>query len=208
MLQLYDSRLSGNGWKVRILLSQLGIHVVGVASTVDNDLLGTDISIGSDTAINVTLEAIDHLRTTGSSHNRAFLVETMGRDCGYLAMMAGLAGGVPCAGLIANFHDAGQEARLRVVADRRERSRDDPGRCERCLRNQFGDRCGACHRSLFLKRTVGQRLFEAAARAEGQNLSPLCRRGDLFGPLDARERSMSSPRRTVALRLSVEEWLN
>ena len=74
-------------------LSLLGVKVVGVASTIDNDLLGTDVSIGSDTAINVTLEAIDHLRTTGSSHNRAFLVETMGRDCGYLAMMAGLAGG-------------------------------------------------------------------------------------------------------------------
>src|SRR6202012_3191159 len=72
---------------------QLGVHVVGIASTIDNDLLGTDISIGCDTAINVTLEAIDHLRTTGSSHNRAFLIETMGRDCGYLAMMAGLAGG-------------------------------------------------------------------------------------------------------------------
>jgi 6-phosphofructokinase 1 len=75
------------------MLGQLGVHVVGIASTIDNDLLGTDISIGCDTAINVTLEAIDHLRTTGSSHNRAFLVETMGRDCGYLAMMAGLAGG-------------------------------------------------------------------------------------------------------------------
>ena len=75
------------------MLSQLGVHVVGIASTIDNDLVGTDITIGCDTAINVTLEAIDHLRTTGSSHNRAFLVETMGRDCGYLAMMAGLAGG-------------------------------------------------------------------------------------------------------------------
>jgi 6-phosphofructokinase 1 len=75
------------------MLSQLGVSVVGIASTIDNDLLGTDISIGCDTAINVTLEAIDHLRTTGSSPNRAFLVETMGRDCGYLAMMAGLAGG-------------------------------------------------------------------------------------------------------------------
>jgi 6-phosphofructokinase 1 len=74
-------------------LSQLGVPVVGVASTIDNDLLGTDVTIGCDTAINVTLDAIDHLRTTGSSHNRAFLVETMGRDCGYLAMMAGLAGG-------------------------------------------------------------------------------------------------------------------
>ncbi|HET7883656.1 MAG TPA: ATP-dependent 6-phosphofructokinase [Acetobacteraceae bacterium] len=86
--------IGGNGSQTGAhMLSGLGVHVVGVASTIDNDLLGTDISIGCDTAINVTLGAIDHLRTTGSSHNRAFLVETMGRDCGYLAMMAGLAGG-------------------------------------------------------------------------------------------------------------------
>ena len=86
--------IGGNGSQTGShMLSQMGVHVVGIASTIDNDLLGTDITIGCDTAINVTLEAIDHLRTTGSSHNRAFLVETMGRDCGYLAMMAGLAGG-------------------------------------------------------------------------------------------------------------------
>ncbi len=86
--------IGGNGSQTGAhALSQLGVHVVGVASTIDNDLPGTDITIGCDTAINVTLGAIDHLRTTGSSHNRAFLVETMGRDCGYLAIMAGLAGG-------------------------------------------------------------------------------------------------------------------
>ena len=86
--------IGGNGSQTgSYMLSQLGVHVVGVASTIDNDLLGTDVSIGCDTAINVTLEAIDHLRTTGSSHNRAFVVETMGRDCGYIAVMAGLAGG-------------------------------------------------------------------------------------------------------------------
>lgn len=86
--------IGGNGSQMgSCMLSQLGVQVVGIASTIDNDLLGTDISIGCDTAINVTLQAIDHLRTTGSSHNRAFLVETMGRECGYLAMMAGLAGG-------------------------------------------------------------------------------------------------------------------
>jgi 6-phosphofructokinase 1 len=86
--------IGGNGSQTgSYMLSKLGVHVVGVASTIDNDLLGTDITIGADTAINVTLDAIDYLRTTGSSHSRAFLVETMGRDCGYLAMMAGLAGG-------------------------------------------------------------------------------------------------------------------
>ncbi len=86
--------IGGNGSQTgSYMLSQLGIPVVGIASTIDNDLYGTDVTIGCDTAINVTLEAIDRLRTTGSSHTRAFLVETMGRDCGYLAMMAGLAGG-------------------------------------------------------------------------------------------------------------------
>jgi len=86
--------IGGNGSQTGShMLSCLGVHVVGIPSTIDNDLFGTDITIGCDTAINVTLDAIDHLRTTGSSHNRAFLVETMGRDCGYLAIMAGLAGG-------------------------------------------------------------------------------------------------------------------
>jgi 6-phosphofructokinase 1 len=86
--------IGGNGSQTgSYLLSKLGVHVIGIPSTIDNDLFGTDITIGCDTAINVTLDAIDHLRTTGSSHNRAFLVETMGRDCGYLAIMAGLAGG-------------------------------------------------------------------------------------------------------------------
>ncbi|MBS0644602.1 MAG: ATP-dependent 6-phosphofructokinase [Acetobacteraceae bacterium] len=86
--------IGGNGSQTgSFMLNEMGMPVVGIASTIDNDLLGTDITIGADTAINITLEAIDHLRTTGSSHNRAFLVETMGRDCGYLAMMAGLAGG-------------------------------------------------------------------------------------------------------------------
>jgi 6-phosphofructokinase 1 len=74
-------------------LHKEGFRVVGVPSTIDNDLYGTDVSIGSDTAVNITLEAIDRLRTTASSHQRAFAVETMGRDCGYIALIAGLAGG-------------------------------------------------------------------------------------------------------------------
>jgi 6-phosphofructokinase 1 len=74
-------------------LHEAGFPVVGIASTIDNDLYGTDVTIGVDTAVNVTLEAIDRLRTTGSSHQRAFLVETMGRDCGYIALMTGIAGG-------------------------------------------------------------------------------------------------------------------
>ncbi|HVH68878.1 MAG TPA: ATP-dependent 6-phosphofructokinase [Gemmatimonadales bacterium] len=74
-------------------LSKTGFPVVGVASTIDNDVNGADITIGVDTALNIALEAIDRLKTTASSHQRAFVVEVMGRDSGYLALMAGIAGG-------------------------------------------------------------------------------------------------------------------
>lgn len=74
-------------------LSRMGFPVVGVASTIDNDLAGCEITIGVDTALNVALEAIDRLKVTAASHERAFLVEVMGRNCGYLALMAGIAGG-------------------------------------------------------------------------------------------------------------------
>lgn len=86
--------IGGNGSQTgSASLAKDGFPVVGVASTIDNDLMGTDVTIGADTAINVTLEAIDRLRTTADSHQRAFAVETMGRDCGYIALMAGIAGG-------------------------------------------------------------------------------------------------------------------
>jgi 6-phosphofructokinase 1 len=74
-------------------LSEMGVPVVGVASTIDNDLYGSEITVGVDTALNVALEAIDRLKVTASSLQRAFLVEVMGRECGYLAMMAGITGG-------------------------------------------------------------------------------------------------------------------
>lgn len=74
-------------------LFKLGFPVVGVASTIDNDIYGADISLGVDTALNVALEAIDRLRATAASHHRVFLVEVMGRSCGYLALMAAIAGG-------------------------------------------------------------------------------------------------------------------
>ena len=86
--------IGGNGTQSgSASLAREGFPVVGVPSTIDNDLYGNDVSIGCDTAINITLEAIDRLRTTASSHHRAFAVETMGRNCGYIALMAGIAGG-------------------------------------------------------------------------------------------------------------------
>jgi 6-phosphofructokinase 1 len=75
-------------------LSQLGYPVVGISSTIDNDLYRADITIGVHTALNTALDAIDKLRTTASSHGRVFLVEVMGREYGYLALISGIAGGV------------------------------------------------------------------------------------------------------------------
>lgn len=86
--------IGGNGSQAGAYeLSRMGFPVVGVASTIDNDLAGSEVTIGVDTALNVALESIDRLKTTASSHGRAFLVEVMGRHCGYLALMAGIAGG-------------------------------------------------------------------------------------------------------------------
>jgi 6-phosphofructokinase 1 len=86
--------IGGNGSQQgSFALSQLGFAVVGVASTIDNDLCGSDVTIGVDTALNIALEAIDRLKVTASSHQRGLVVETMGRKCGYLALMAGITGG-------------------------------------------------------------------------------------------------------------------
>ena len=86
--------IGGNGSQQgAFALSEAGFPVVGVASTIDNDLAGSDITIGVDTALNIALEAIDRLKVTASSHQRGLVVEVMGRDCGYLALIAGITGG-------------------------------------------------------------------------------------------------------------------
>src|SRR5207237_10293998 len=89
-----DGGLGGHGWIQGARARwQLGCPVDGDASTNDNDLNGADITIGVDTALNTALEAIDRLKTTATSHQRAFVVEVMGRSHGYLALMVGIAGG-------------------------------------------------------------------------------------------------------------------
>jgi len=74
-------------------LAGLGVDVVGVPKTIDNDLSGTDFTFGFDTAVNIATEAIDRLHTTAESHHRVLVVEVMGRHAGWIALHAGLAGG-------------------------------------------------------------------------------------------------------------------
>ncbi|NOX22426.1 MAG: 6-phosphofructokinase [Actinobacteria bacterium] len=73
-----------------LALQKQGVPTVGVPASIDNDIWGTNMSIGVDTALNTIMETVDKLRDTASSHQRAFLIETMGRNCGYLALMAGV----------------------------------------------------------------------------------------------------------------------
>jgi len=74
-------------------LHKAGVNVVGIPKTIDNDVRGTDYSIGFDTAVNIAMEAIDRVHTTAESHNRVAVVEVMGRHTGWIALYSGLAGG-------------------------------------------------------------------------------------------------------------------
>ena len=75
------------------LQQKCSVPIVGVPGTIDNDLYGTDFTIGYDTAINTVVEVVDKLRDTADSHNRLFFVEVMGRDAGFIALRSGIAGG-------------------------------------------------------------------------------------------------------------------
>lgn len=87
--------IGGNGSfrGAHLLARESGLAVIGMPGTIDNDIPGTDYTIGFDTARNTALQAIDKIRDTASSHNRNFLVEVMGRDSGFLAVDVGIAGG-------------------------------------------------------------------------------------------------------------------
>ena len=74
-------------------LSDMGFPVIGIPASIDNDIHGTQMSLGVDTALNTIMEAIDKLRDTASSHQRAFVIETMGRGSGYLALISGIIDG-------------------------------------------------------------------------------------------------------------------
>src|SRR5258707_6020475 len=78
---------------VHVFFEEFGIPSICIPGTIDNDLSGTDFTIGYDTATNTAVEAIDKIRDTALSHNRLFFIEVMGRNSGYIAINAGLAGG-------------------------------------------------------------------------------------------------------------------
>lgn len=113
-----------------LLEEEHGIRVVGIPGTIDNDIYGTDVSIGFNTAMNVALEAVDRLRDTAASHDRLFLVEVMGRNSGHIALNVGVAGGAEAiliperataahevAGALAAAETRGKSSSIVIVAE-------------------------------------------------------------------------------------------
>lgn len=106
--------IGGNGSSAgaHALATECGLRVVTCASTIDNDLWGTDFTIGFDTAVNTALDAIDRIRDTAHSHDRVFLVEVMGRDAGFIALASGIGGGAEVVFLPEEEGEAERAARV------------------------------------------------------------------------------------------------
>ena len=86
--------VGGNGTlKTANLLAQEGLNVVGIPKTIDNDVWGTDMTFGFDSAVNIATEAIDRLHSTANSHKRIMIIEVMGHNAGWIALYSGIAGG-------------------------------------------------------------------------------------------------------------------
>jgi 6-phosphofructokinase 1 len=86
--------IGGNGtMKTANLLSKIGLNVIGIPKTIDNDVWGTDMTFGFDSAVNIATEAVDRLHSTANSHGRVMIVEVMGHNAGWIALYAGMAGG-------------------------------------------------------------------------------------------------------------------
>jgi 6-phosphofructokinase 1 len=124
--------IGGNGslTVAALLHEQMGLPVVGVPKTIDNDVVGTDATFGFQTAVQIATDAIDRLHTTAESHDRIMVVEVMGRDAGWIALHAGIAGAATAIAvperpfdidelvrLVARRHDRGRYASVVVVAE-------------------------------------------------------------------------------------------
>ncbi|NVB38483.1 6-phosphofructokinase [Pseudenhygromyxa sp. WMMC2535] len=145
--------IGGNGSQTGAhVLHEDGVEVVGVASTIDNDLLGSDITLGADTACNVALDAVDKLRVTATSHRRASIVEVMGRDCGYIGLTVGLACGAEAIALpevdmspeevATRIEDAYRRGKKHAVVVVAEGATHGGAALERILIDEYGERIG------------------------------------------------------------------
>lgn len=104
----------------RIFSQEFNIPIIGIPGTIDNDLWGTDRTIGYDTALNTIMDCVDKLRDTGTSHERVFLVEVMGRDAGFLTLNAALAAGAEAA-IIPERATVAEQIEKAIIQGKRKR---------------------------------------------------------------------------------------
>ena len=109
--------IGGNGslTGAHVLANEHNISVIGIPATIDNDISGVDLAIGSDTAVNVALDALDKIRDTATSLERIFIVEVMGHSCGYIALNVALAGG--CEEVLVPEMDVNLDAMCREIQE-------------------------------------------------------------------------------------------
>jgi 6-phosphofructokinase 1 len=137
------------------LHQERGLKVVGVPKAIDNDVWGTEYAFGFDTTVNVAMEAIDRIHTTAESHDRVMVIEVMGRDTGWIALYAGLAGGADMiliperpvgidevCELIRHRHDRGKDFSIVVVAEGTGLRQTHNGEAQRVLENGESDEFG------------------------------------------------------------------
>lgn len=103
------------------LYEEHGIKTIGIPGTIDNDIAGTDYTIGYDTALNIVLDAFEKIKDTAKSHDRTFILEVMGRNCGDIALNSGIAAGAN--GILIPEVDAGIEDIVKIIKGRRERNK-------------------------------------------------------------------------------------
>ncbi len=147
------------------LAYESGVHCIGIPKTIDNDIYGTDYTFGFDTAVNIATDAIDRLHTTAESHHRVMLIEVMGRNAGWIAVYAGIAGGADViliperkfkmddiVDVIQNRYTRGKWFSIIVVAEGSKIAEDEfkfvkPPSKEKAKKDEFGrDRLGGiCH---------------------------------------------------------------
>jgi 6-phosphofructokinase 1 len=188
------------------LYEEHGIPVMGIPGTIDNDIPGTDVTIGFNTAINIALDAVDRLRDTAASHDRLILVEVMGRHSGHIALYVGLAGGAEA--ILVPEAESDVEKTLDAIVAAKERGKSSsivvvaegafPGGAL-ALQEQLQQRCGYEVRTSILghmqrggtpstrDRVLASRLGFAAVEGllEGQAgmMAAVDKRGTVFVPL-------------------------
>lgn len=115
--------IGGDGsYKGARALARIGVPVIGLPGTIDNDIASTEYTIGYDTALNTAMEAIDKLRDTASSHERCSVIEVMGRHAGYIALNVGIATGAECILIPENEYDFNRDV-VRVILDGRNKGK-------------------------------------------------------------------------------------